>query len=84
MSDLLQQFFSEDCDLDVRKLLLDAMAQFVSGGEDVIREFTFNRFNIKLDFGASEVMLEDDLDPSSEGQQTLCLGEFREALKKNG
>ena len=83
MPNILQQFLSEDCDDGVRQLLLDTIAELNNSRDEVFREFTFNRFNIKLNFGASEVKLEDELDPSPEGEQFLPLDEFRGTLERS-
>lgn len=69
--ELLELFLEEDCDQHAQSVLLNAIKAKVDtdGSED----FTFNRFNVRLDFGAREAVIDDDLNPAD--------GEFRLSLE---
>ena len=50
-------------------------------GASVVRTHTFNRFNLKLEFEASLVQLEDDLDPGEAGAIRISLEQFKQCLQ---
>ena len=49
-------------------------------GTDVIEEFTFNRFNIRLDFGTNQVVIDDELNPA-DGECILPMKQFVECVE---
>ena len=81
-AELLNTFFSEDGDAHARQKLLDAIRTQRANGTPMMRDFTFNRFNVTLDFEANQVYLQDDLTTGPEGEHTLTLDEFEKALQE--
>jgi len=75
VADLADRFFAEEANEYVRGVLGAALRARSSG----FREFTFNVFNVRLDFDQSVALIEDDLDPKSE--ELLSLDEFRRRLR---
>src|SRR6516165_2750348 len=73
--ELLNTFFSEDGDGHARRRLLDAIREQRATGTPMAREFTFNRFNVALDFEAKQVSLRDDLTVGPQGEYTLGLNQ---------
>jgi|UniRef100_UPI00378377CB hypothetical protein len=71
--ELLELFIKEDCDQHAQSVLLSAIKE--KTGTDGIEDFTFNRFNIRLDFGTNQVVIDDDLNPS-DGECRLPLAVF--------
>lgn len=67
---LSDEFFAEECDDHVRAVLLNERSRRESGS----RYFTFNRFNVKLDFDSATAIIEDELDPAS--NEAMGLPEF--------
>ena len=80
-SDLLKQFLEEDCDPYVRNILMKALCEHSDPNHIASREYTFNRFIVRLDFGKREVFLQDDLTPGVEGEMKLGFREFRDAVQ---
>lgn len=78
---LLNQFLNEDATAYVRQQLLDAIDSGLK--QNQVKEFTFNRFNVRIDFGRQTVMLEDDLDASDEGKMEISLPVFVKALRED-
>ena len=71
--ELLELFIKEDCDQHARAVLLASIkAKTGTGGVD---DFTFNRFNVRLDFGNKEAVVDDDLNPA-EGECRLPIERF--------
>jgi hypothetical protein len=58
---ILDEFLSEDGDADARRKLLDVIRESNGLGGSVVLKHTFNRFNVRLDLGAKQVIIEDDL-----------------------
>jgi hypothetical protein len=79
MCQLLADFLLEDCDSAVRQKLRNAIKE---GGANtgLVREFTFNRFNVTLDFAAGNVRIEDELDTSERGLCWVSLSDFSTAV----
>ena len=80
---LLERFLTSDCDIDVREQLIGDINMRANAGASR-REYTFNRFNVVIDFDDEIVWIEDDLDPSDGGGQSLPLSLFTEGLKTHG
>lgn len=76
---LLERFLSTDADIAVREQLISDINLHSAGSSR--REYTFNRFNVTIDFDDEVVRIEDDLDTSAEGSRSLPLALFTEALK---
>lgn len=76
---LLDEFLSEEDDAWIRQQLLDAIRAPAGA---VSREFTFNRFIVRLDFGSRQVTLEDDLRVGPEGEERLDMDRFESALRR--
>ena len=80
---LLGEFLTQDCDAASRERLLAEIGKHGVRKVDVRREYTFNRFTLKLDFQKQEVILEDELDVGDEGSCRLQLREFTSALQQH-
>ncbi len=48
----------------------------------MVWEFTFNRFNVTLDFKEEQVVLQDDLTIGPQGEYKLSLNEFEKVLQE--
>jgi len=82
MNRLLSEFLSQDCNAAVRQTLLDEIRLHSTTKTTlVVREFTFNRFNVVLDFLAGNARIEDELDPSAQGSCRIPLSEFSAVLE---
>jgi hypothetical protein len=79
---LLDEFLSEDADAYSRQRLFEAIREQRTSGAPIVREYTFNRFNVTLDFGTKEVTLEDDLAVGPQGEYKLSVEEFEKALRE--
>jgi hypothetical protein len=71
---LTLRFLREEADSYVRSRLLDAADRRTSGGE----YFTFNAFNVNMDFDNQTVTVEDEFDADSE--ETTAMPDFLAAL----
>ncbi len=78
MSDLLEQFVVQECTVQVRRVLEDAIA----GSATPRPRFEFNRFEITIDRETNIVVLEDVLDATQAGTQRVPLAEFATALRR--
>lgn len=78
MSDLLEQFLTQECTAHVRRLLEDAIADMASPRP----RFEFNRFEVTVEREANVVVLEDVLDATDAGVRRVPLGQFTAALKR--
>lgn len=78
MPDLLEQFLTHEADEAVRDLLLTAEPPARGGS----RYFTFNTFNVLMDFEAARVTIEDVLDAASE--QAVPMDKFLDRLRVRG
>jgi len=82
-AELLNIFFSEDGDAHACQKLLDSIRKQGATGSRMVLEFTFNRFNVTLDFEAKVVSLQDDLTVGPQGEYKLSLDEFEKALHEH-
>jgi len=80
---ILDEFLSDDGDADARRKLLDVIRESNGLGGSVVLKHTFNRFNVRLDLGAKQVIIEDDLMIGEKGEFKLGLDEFVKAIQKN-
>jgi len=71
--ELLELFIKEDCDQHAQSVLLAAIK--AKSGTTAVEDFTFNRFNVRLDFNADEAVIDDDLNPA-DGECRLPLNGF--------
>ncbi len=78
MSDLLEQFLTQECTAHVRRLLEDAIADSVTPRP----HFEFNRFDITIERDANIVVLEDLLDATEAGVRHVPLAEFTASLRQ--
>lgn len=76
---LLREFLDEDCDAPTTQRLLEKIREHE--GSNISRDYTFNRFNLCLDFSEKRVRIEDDLNPGAEGETELSLAVFKSALE---
>jgi hypothetical protein len=79
--DLLDEFLALDCDTAIRQMLLAEISKHAAAKADVVREFNFNQFNVRLDFQASEVTIDDELD--IERKCVVALPAFMAALSEH-
>jgi hypothetical protein len=77
---LLDTFLSEDGDAYARHKLLDAIRKQRATGTPLVSKFTFNRFNVTLDYEAKTVSLQDDLAVDPDGEYNFKLDEFEKAV----
>lgn len=78
MSDeLLKLFLEEDCDRHAQSVLLTAIRD--KNGTAAVEDFTFNRFNVRLDFIADVAVIDDELNPA-DGECRLPLNRFAELV----
>ena len=80
---LLKEFLAEECDAAVREKLIAEITQHGAARANVVREFAFNRFNIRIDFEGEEVRIEDDLDTREQGSCSISLAEFAATLNSH-
>jgi hypothetical protein len=78
MSDLVEQFITQECTVYVRRLLEDAIADSATPRP----HFEFNRFKITIEREANIVVLEDVLDATNAGVRHVPLAEFAAALRQ--
>ncbi|MBW1650880.1 MAG: hypothetical protein JRJ44_09470 [Deltaproteobacteria bacterium] len=78
---IVDEFFTEDCNLSIQQMLIEAIKNYL--GQSVVREYTFNRFNVRIFFKDNKVLIEDELMISEEGECEISLSEFEERLRKN-
>lgn len=71
---LTLRFLREEADGYVRRRLLEAANRRTSGSE----YFTFNAFNVNMNFDEKIVTVEDEFDADSE--ETIAIEEFLAAL----
>lgn len=71
---LTLRFLHEEADSYVRRRLLDTASRRTSGSEF----FTFNAFNVNMDFDNRTVTVEDEFDADSE--ETTAMEDFLAAL----
>jgi hypothetical protein len=75
---LLDQFLAEECTPYVRRLLEEAIANTA-----VLRpHFEFNRFEVTVERTDNSIILEDVLDATESGAQTVPLPDFVHALNR--
>jgi len=79
--ELLELFITEDCDQHAKSILLASIK--AKTGTDGIEDFTFNRFNVRLDFSANQVLIDDDLNPD-DGECRLQLDRFATVVEATG
>jgi hypothetical protein len=79
--ELLEMFIEEDCDQHAKSVLLASIG--AKTGTDGKEDFTFNRFNVRLNFGDSEAIIDDDLNPD-EGEYRLPLANFAKRVQAVG
>lgn len=80
---LLHEFFEDDGATScVRQLLLQTMSELEQSKDGRLREFSFNRFIVRMDSGTGIVKLQDDLDPSEAGELEMTFSKFAAALRR--
>jgi len=76
VASLLEQFLKEEANPHVCRLILGAVHDQKKHPDEVQRKFEFNRFDLTLDFISNVALIEDILDPLSNGEVRLQLDEF--------
>jgi hypothetical protein len=76
---LFEQFLSEECTPEVRKLVTDAAAHPVSARSK--QEFEFNRFDLVLDFDKGTATIQDVTDTSDNGSMSVTISELLEKVR---
>jgi hypothetical protein len=79
MIEVLYEFLSEELP-HVRELVCRKIADCNQNPRQVIAQFAFNKFDLTIDFEADTVLIEDVTNPGLEGEHSMQLGEFVEAL----
>jgi hypothetical protein len=80
MSDeLFELFLREDCDKHAQSVLLS----MIDANSDAkgTEKFTFNRFNVLLDFEHKEAVIDDELNPS-DGECRIPLEIFKSRIEE--
>jgi len=77
---LLNEFLTEEGNPEVRRKLLVSIRE---PNSRAFLKFTFNRFNIILNYEKKEVTVEDDLTVGAEGEFKISFEEFIRALQKH-
>ena len=77
---LLKLFIKEDCDQHAQAVLLASIR--AKTGTDGTEDFTFNRFNVRLDF-SSEAVIDDDLNPG-DGECRIPIQRFATCVEAAG
>ena len=72
---LLTEFIEEEVTPEVKSLLLENLNK--KAGK---QEYTFNRFNISVDFESDIVSIEDDLDVGESGLEQVTVSTFFSSL----
>ena len=80
MNKLLQDFLNEEMNEHVKCLLLSRITECRNGVATGIYKYEFNRFVVTINCESNEVTIEDDLNPSSDGEGSWPLDEFHSAL----
>jgi pterin-4a-carbinolamine dehydratase len=78
---LLNEFLEQDCELRRRLVIHEEVVRLLAEKAQVVREHTFNRFNLTLDFIREVAVLEDDLNPGPDGRLELPIRAFDQAIK---
>lgn len=73
---------SEDCTENIRRMLMEEIENMKAADFGIIREYEFNRFNLRMDSEKNEALIEDDLMMEEPDQIVIDLDEFYEALSK--
>jgi hypothetical protein len=81
-AELLNIFLSDDGDVHARHKRLDAISKQRPTSTTVVREFSFNRFNVTLDFEAKRVSLQNDLTLGPQGEYKPSLEEFEKHSRR--
>ena len=71
--DVVERFFADECNEYVRERLLGAIERRDQAS------FTFNVFNVHLNFPTDEAVIEDELDPTIEA--TISIPAFEARLR---
>lgn len=78
---LLKLFIKEDCDQHAQAVLLASIR--AKTGTDGTEDFTFNRFNVRLDFSSEEAVIDDDLNPG-DGECRIPIQRFATCVEAAG
>lgn len=68
MESVVEQFFAEEADDHIKDVLRGELRSRLSGS----RYFTFNVFNVRLDFDADTATVEDELNSAREEPVSLA------------
>jgi hypothetical protein len=79
---LLDQILAEECIPYVRGLLNSALEAVKTGTAPAKNRFEFDRFEVTIDAEKNEVVLEDVLDATDAGKQTVALQELEKGLQR--
>jgi hypothetical protein len=79
---LLDQFLAEECIPYAQGLLNSALEAVETGTAPAKNRFEFNRFEVTIDAEKNEVVLEDVLDATDAGTQTVALQELEKGLRR--
>lgn len=80
MDSILEQFFKEEVNKYVKKLIFDAIDEDNKKPNEAQRRFEFNRFELTFDYAKSTAIIEDVLDPMVSGETQLPFIEFLSKL----
>ena len=78
---LVKPFIKEDCAQHAQAVLLASIR--AKTGTDGTEDFTFNRFNVRLDFSSEEAVIDDDLNPG-DGECRIPIQRFATCVEAAG
>lgn len=82
MASLMDVFLAQEATPDVCQLICQAIDTHKERRDELYQRFTFNRFDVTIDFVNQVVQIEDDLTPDASGQAVVPLNEFVSRLSR--
>ena len=80
---LLEQFLEQECDQELITMLINDIDEKAAPADSTLyKEYTFNRFNLAIEFKNRKVVLEDDLCLDDVDMDEIALDLFVEKLKE--
>lgn len=78
---LLEEFIDEECNESIYRMLISEIEQLEKENVVKLKEYTFNRFNLYLDFENGSVRIEDELNVEEAREFVLPMGKLLARLK---
>ena len=80
-NNLLDEFISEECSKTICNMLISDINKLKQTDTIKLKEYTFNRFNLYLNFETETALVEDELDVEESGEITISLSCLINKLK---